>query len=92
MSGGGFLKQGADSAKYNRSLLAKEPHKPFDRQAGSAKINLKFRDDIKEMSAQVEADLQREIITNNRRELRQRVASAIIALLILIGGLVAMFS
>jgi hypothetical protein len=91
MSGGGFLKQGADSAKYNRSLLAKEPHKPFDRQAGSAKINLKFRDDIK-MSTQVEANLQREIITNNRRELRQRVASAIIALLILIGGLIAMFS
>jgi hypothetical protein len=91
MLGGGFLKQGADSAKYNRSLLSKEPHKAFERKEGTAKINLKFRDDIK-MSAQVETELQREIIANNRKELRQRVASAIIALIILISGLVAMFS
>ena len=32
MLGGGFLKQGADSAKYNRSLLGKEEHKPFEKK------------------------------------------------------------
>ncbi len=61
MLGGGFLKQGADSAKYNRSLLGKEEHKPFEKKE-SRGPSVPFVNHTK-----MSPELQRELLLESQR-------------------------
>jgi len=90
MSGGGFLKQGADSAKYNRSLLGKEPHKPFERKNDHSRTNVKFVDS-KTMSAELQREIQQENLEYNRGEIRQKIIVSIVTIVLLMVVLIVMF-
>ncbi len=47
MLGGGFLRQMAETVKYNRDLLKKPKHKPFEKKESSKKIHNEQLPDIK---------------------------------------------
>jgi hypothetical protein len=86
MLGGGFLKQAADTAKYNRSLLGKEAHRPFERREGRFREKTMISDD-KKMSVQARYELQREIEEHNQADLRRVIALAIVVLILMLAGL-----
>lgn len=90
MHGGGFLKQGADSAKYNRSLLGKEAHKPFERREGKVCTGQSVSID-KTMSDELKQELLEQALEFNRSEIRAKITVAVTVFVMLIVALVVMF-
>lgn len=88
MTGGGFLKQGADSAKYNRALLGKEERKPFERKDPKG-ANVPFINDT-QMSPELQRELLLETQRINRADIRRKIIGAIIGLILLMFGLYIM--
>ncbi len=88
MLGGGFLKQGADSAKYNRSLLGKEEHKPFEKK-DSKSPNVPFFNDT-QMSPELQRELLLEAQRINRADIRRKIIGAVVGFFLLMAGLYIM--
>lgn len=90
MLGGGFLKQGADSTKYNRSLLGKESRKPFERKDEQIRTNLSIIDD-KTYSEEHRRQIQKQTWEFNRREIRRRLYAAAVTGVLIIAFLILAF-
>ena len=87
MPGEGFLRQGIESAKYNRDLLGKKGHTPFEKK--ETKITEKkepIRDD-KKLSIAQRYNIQVENEEFNRTEIKKRIIAAVIAIAVLLLGL-----
>lgn len=85
MLGGGFLKQGADSAKYNRSLLGKEEHKPFEKKE-SRGPSVPFVNHTK-MSPELQRELLLESQRLNQADIRKKIIGAIVVFVLLLTAL-----
>lgn len=86
MPGEGFLRQGIESAKYNRDLLSKKGHTPFERKETGAQKKEPVRDD-KKLSAAQRYSIHSENYEFNRSEIRKRLIAALVAILVLMIGL-----
>ncbi len=81
MIGGGFLKQGMDSFKYNRSLTKKEKHTPFSKK----KITIAEKrslspNDIK-ISDEAWLNISKENLHNERLDIIKLIAVTIIIII-----------
>jgi hypothetical protein len=83
MLGGGFLKQGADTAKYNRALLGKESHKPFARKESRILEKAEFTSD-KKMSSQLRYQIQKENEANNQAEIQKKIIISVVVVILML--------
>jgi len=77
MTGGGFLRQMMETMKYNRDLLRKKKHKPFDRSAfvGKFSVNEGLVD-----TRQLSAEDRRILLQRNRKRKKQDNIKSIVVL------------